>query len=425
MKIKRLIIKEIGYRKLNFALGVLSVAFAVGCFTAVFTLLRLFDARTAEIIAEKEKETDAFLARVEDDYRKITKKMGFNVQILPKDQNLADFYAEDYATKYMPESYVEKLANSRIMTIRHLLPILQQKIEWPEVKRKVLLVGTKAEVPLMHRAPKKPILDPVKPGAMVLGYELHHSLGLEKGKTVTFMGRKFKVAKCLPERGGKDDITVWINLKEAQELLGKQGKINGILALSCQCEGARLAQIRREITGILPDTQVVEFASKAIARAEARAKAAETRRRMVEAEKRHRERMRRQLETWAAIMIPVVAIGAFVWIAFLALANVRERRSEIGILRALGLGSAHIVGLFLGRAALVGFAGAVIGYSAGTAIGAAWGSISPAMSTKVSAVSVPLLVGAFAAAPLLSVLAAWLPALVAAQQDPAEILREE
>ena len=38
---------------------------------------------------------------------------------------------------------------------------------------------------------------------------------------------------------------------------------------------------------------------------------------------------------------------------------------------------------------------------------------------------VPVLVGVIAVAPLLAMIASWLPAILAAQQDPAMILREE
>ena len=311
------------------------------------------------------------------------------------------------------------------MTIRHLLPTLQQKCEWPEKKRKVILVGTRAEVPLLHRTPRKPILDPIKPGSMVLGYELHRSTGLKVGDKVTFMGRTFTISKCLPERGSKDDISMWINLAEAQELLGKKGKINGILALSCMCQGAQLGKVREEVTRILPDTQVVEFASKALARAEARRKAKETHLLLIEKEKAHRRKLRKEWEESAAILVPLVVLGAFVWIALLAFANVRERRNEIGILRALGLRTWDIFSLFLSRAVLVGFLGAVGGYAGGLLVGGAWGAASFKAHASTSLFDPRVLLLVCVAAPFLSAVASWLPALFAAQQDPAMVLREE
>ena len=85
------------------------------------TLLRAHDIRTEQIVDAKEAATRAEMAKMEDDYRKIMKDLGFNVLILPNDQNLADLYADDFASKYMPEEYVERLAKSDIVTIQHLL----------------------------------------------------------------------------------------------------------------------------------------------------------------------------------------------------------------------------------------------------------------------------------------------------------------
>ena len=129
MSLWRLVAKEILHRKLNFALALLSTVVAVGSLVGALTLLRAHDRRTEDIVAHKEAETQKQMEAMEDDYRKITKRMGFNVLILPKDQNLGDLYADDFASKYMPESYVNRIAESKIVTVRHLLPSLQQKLK--------------------------------------------------------------------------------------------------------------------------------------------------------------------------------------------------------------------------------------------------------------------------------------------------------
>lgn len=106
MGLTRLILREIAYRKLNCALGVLSVGVAVACLVAALAILQKHDARTEQVVAAKEIETREKMAQLEDDYRKITKGLGFNVLILPRQQNLSDLFAQDYATHYMPETYV-------------------------------------------------------------------------------------------------------------------------------------------------------------------------------------------------------------------------------------------------------------------------------------------------------------------------------
>ena len=421
MRPRRLVLREILHRKLSFGLGFLSVIIAVACLVGAGTLLRAHDIRTDQIIASKEAETREEMRRLEDDYRKIMKKLGFNVLILPKDQNLGDLYSENYAAEYMPEEYVERLAKSGIMSIRHLLPSLQQKLTWPERKRTIILIGVRGEVPLVGRAPKEPILVAVPHGSMVLGYELHRSLDLSEGDTVELLGRAFTVDRCNPERGNKDDITVWIDLREAQELLDKPGKINGILALKCHCYGARLGQIREEIARILPDTQMIEFASRVITRAEARDRAADLARKALEAERENRARLRGEREAFAAVLVPLVLAASAVWIGFLSLINVRERSPEIGILRALGLPSRGILFIFLARALLMGLLGAMFGYLSGIVVGTAWGDVPLNIQALVDPV---LLLLAFLVGPVLSGMACWIPAMMAAGQDPAVVLRD-
>jgi len=80
--------------------------------------------------------------------------------------------------------------------------------------------------------------------------------------------------------------------------------------------------------------------------------------------------------------------------------------------------------IFLGKAILVGFVGAGIGYAAGFLIGAACGdSLS---GEKMAALFLPSsLLLAVVSAPLLSALAGWIPAMLAARQDPAIVLQGE
>jgi len=415
MNLFRLILREIGYRKVNFALGVLSAAFAVGSLVAQLTVLRRHDERTEQIVAAKQAETQARLAGLEDDYRKLTLKMGFNVLILPKDQNLADLYADDFAAKTMPEEYATRLARSRVATLNHILPSLQQKVKWPERERTVLLMGVRGEA-YIQSARQKPLLEPVAAGMMILGHELGQSLQLKPGDKTALLGRSFTIAKINPERGNKDDITVWINLAEAQVLLDKPGQINAIMALDCTCDTLdRLSRIRAEIGQILPDTQIIEFASQAIARAEARQRAGAEAEAALAQEKAGRARLRAEQEAFAAVLVPVVVLIAAAWIGFLAFSNVRERAVEIGILRALGLRSWQVLVLFLSRALMIGFVGAILGFAGGALV--TW----PALP----AVQLPWLPVVLVASPVLAALASWLPALLAAQQDPAIVLNKE
>jgi len=420
MTILKLAIKEITRRKLNFILSLTSVILAVTVLVGSLTMLRMHDIRTTQIILQKEEETKQRMLELEDDYRKIMKNLGFNLLIIPKDQNLGDLYVEDYASKYMSEEYVDKLSNSKIMSIRHLLPSLQQKIKWPEGRRTIILIGTRGEVPFVHRDPREPILTAVPKGGAVVGYELSTSMNIKKGDSIRLLGKSFIVEKCNEERGTKDDITIWIDLAEAQLLLEKPGKINAILALKCHCYGNDIAQVRKDIAAILPDVQVIEHGTHVLTRAEARDRAAREVQEALEAEILNRKQMRDEQELFSSILVPLVLLGAGIWIALLFFSNVRERKSEVGILRAIGVRSRHILFLFLNKAVFIGTFGAILGYVFGTIAGVALGGPVITATLDVRTFFIALFL-----ALLLSVLAGWIPAYLASQQDPADVLREE
>ncbi len=413
MNISRFIFREIAHRKLNFLLGVLSVVIAVSSLIASRTLLQADQIRTS--IAGKQ---------LQDSMRKITKGLGFNILILPEDQDLNELHLEGIPSKTMPEDYVDKLAQSKIVTVNHLLPQVADKVDWPQYGGQIILIGTRGEVPLMHRAPKKPLQQQVPPGSIVLGYQLHKKLKLTKGDRVQLPdphsqgdkpeNREFQIIEVYDERGTADDITAWINLTEAQEMLGRENLVNAILALECNCATPdRVAEIRKELENFLPGTQVLERGPPALARAEARNKAEEV-----------AAKTRDQHESLAAVLVPVIVVASGIWIGCLTLLNVRHRTSEIGILRAIGLRSGQVMAIFLGKALLIGVVGAVLGYCAGWWIGIRLATISGAVATFSELFDPLSLLIAVLAAPLLTVVASWIPALLAVQQDPAIVLQE-
>ena len=428
MTIWNLLIREIMHRKLNFALAVFSVMVASGSLIGSVTLLRIHDIHTGRLLEQKQADLEQRMARLQDDTRKAMLKLGFNIVILPKDQNLSDWYADDYASKYMPEEYVHKLADSGVVTVRHFLPSLQQKIEWPEYKRTIILVGARGEVPNLHKNPVKPMVQPVPPGTISLGSELHRSLEMKVGDTVELMGRQFTVHACHEERGNKDDITAWIYLAEAQELLDKEGKINAILALECLCTTDALPKIRQEIAGILADTQVIERGSRAIARAEARTQVEEQARVAIEKEIIAREDLRAVRERLASILTPVVVTACAVWIAILGFTNVRARREEIGILRAIGVRSRDVMVMFVARHVLLGVLGGAMGFVAGVLAAIYFSAAHEGTQIRMIDMDLSwpgLLLASVGGAAALAVIAGWIPTMIAARQDPADVLRED
>lgn len=427
MKIGQLVVKEILHRKFSYILGVLATLIATASVIGSILLLRVHDARTASILQQKQVELEERMNKLQDDTRKSMLKLGFNLVILPEDLDLADWHSNDYSEKYMPESHADRLAASDIVSIRHILPSLQQKIRWPEQNRTIILVGTRDEVPNQHLAPQKPLTQPVLPGAAILGYELHRAMDIEAGDAIRILGKSFTVQACYSERGTKDDITVWISLSEAQQMLGKTGQINAILALECLCTSDALATIRKELAAILPGTQVIEQESRAVARAEARNQVALEAGTTVAKEQQARGALRDERERMASVLVPVILLACALWIALMGFLNVRSRRGEIGILRAMGVSTRRIFLLFIWKHISMGILGGLGGLILGGAALLYFAGISdmPAGSVGSAAFWAGLAALSVAGASLLAVLSGWIPAIIASGQDPAEILREE
>jgi putative ABC transport system permease protein len=153
MSILHMGLREILRRKTTFLLALLAVAVAVGTMLTVPAALQIYDLRSDALLSEKEAELKERLRVLQDEMRKATLKLSFNLAILPGDQDVREWHALDCATTYMPEDYAHRLAESRIVSVRHLLPMLAQKVKWPEIKRTVILVGCQGEVTSQHKSP--------------------------------------------------------------------------------------------------------------------------------------------------------------------------------------------------------------------------------------------------------------------------------
>jgi len=430
MGIWRLVSKEMGYRRLNFALAVLGVLVATAGLIAQATLLRAYDIRTESLLARDEQEAVKRLKAMENEYRKETLKYGFNVRVLPEGQSLADFYANGYASKTMDQSYARRLADSEILTtIRHLAPILRRKILWTERKRNIVLIGTHSEEPLKERSRRKrAIIKTIPDGEIDVGYLLWNSLGLKAGQEVMLLGRKFTIRSCQSERGSQDDISIWVDLQAAQELTDMVGKINEIQAVDCHCAGASTTKIREELAKILPKTQVTVRVKSAVARVGTRLIAERTRVNELKDKRAKRMLLRHGREELITVTAPLLIVGAAVWISLQAFGNVRQRTMEIGILRAIGLSGGQILSVFLVRSLIIGLLGAIggviLGGCLGAGVAAAWGELTEL--SQAAALFSPLLFGLVVlCSPVLSAFVSWPPAMMASRQDPAVVLSRE
>ncbi|MEN6425162.1 MAG: FtsX-like permease family protein [Phycisphaerales bacterium] len=381
MFVIRMVLKEMWHRKVNLALAVLAVTTAVAFSVAFFTAAKASERETARLMLS----------------------MGYNVHIIARDADAGAFLLNGMPDKTMPADYVDKLAAQQSISYNHLLATLEGRMNWRGMD--IVLTGIAPEV-CPPGQKKQPMTFQVDPGTAYVGYRIAESLHVKEGETISLGGRDLKVKKCLSESGGLDDVRMQCSLRDAQEILKQPGRITGIKAVDCLCfeKGDPVVALRKEIGVILPEAQVLQV--KAIASA--------------------RAKQRRMIHNIFALMLPFVVAACGVWIGVLAAMNVRDRQQEIGLLRALGYDAGAICLLFLGKAVLVGLAGAGVGFLLGTGLGLTYGPSVFEITAKAMIRWEPsLLAFACLLAPLFAIVASFIPTMIAVTYDPAATLREE
>ena len=379
----QLIGREIRHRKTNFILGLTAILLASVLFVAFFSAGEASQRETTRLMRD----------------------MGFNLRVIPGETDMERFWITGFSQYSMPEHYVRDLAAHSGISYNHLTATLQKTMTWRD--HEVILTGMAPEVNPPGKTSSRMTYS-IEPGTVYVGFEPAGDLGLRPGDIIEIENRTFTVAQCLPETGSRDDIRIYGYLKDVQDVLDMTGRINEIKALQCMCVGdydhmGSLEQLRAQLKDVLPGAKVILMESIATARQEQRIMA----------------------ERYFSYVFPLILFADMAWVGILAFLNVRERRHEIGILRATGFGSGKIALLFLGKAAFMGFAGAALGFFLGTALSIKFGPQIFKITASSIRPEMGLLMWSLLGSPLVCAAAVILPTVLGVYQDPAVSLREE
>ncbi len=383
-----LVFKELIYRKINSLIVLITVIVASTVSVAIYTLSKA-----------SENET-----------RKIMREQGLNLYIFPKGTNLIDFYSVNN-TGTFPENYVDKLAESRSFdAVRHLTGMLQVKYpDWKDSNgstHQIILFGYKEEAMQRFLPIQETMGLDVEKGTVHVGALV--AKNLKSGEPFTIKGTdgrpySFNVAKTLEEGKGLNDMGVSFNLADLQALLGMQGKINKIEALGCVCKDGRIKNARKQVQAIFPDLEVTELSSIADAR----------------------ENQRLMMNKYGAFIIPFVMLSCLLLTGLLFHQNITVRNREIGLLKAMGSGTARILFIILAKAFIIGLAGGIAGFFVGNLVAVYFGREIFMFTSSAIKPLWNLLLFCILLFPFLWMLASWVPALLATQIDAAKTLSQE
>lgn len=379
MSILRLVTKELLLRRWSALLAVSALGATVAAALFFFLLAR-----------SNEGET-----------RILQRDMGLNILILPPGTSLDAYWSQGLAPGSMPVEFLLELEDQGVAN--RLVPMIKRRHNWQG--REVLLTGISGEIFKQGKAMKPVFGRVVEPGSLVLGDEIARLLSLEEGASVELLGRTFGISRVLAPVGDEQDVQVFLDLEDAQSLLDLEGRITEIEALECHCSeevADPLAALRAELDPLMPGAVIVRREALADARRDQRQLAG------------------RFLQSG----FPVIAGLCALLVGALCMLNVRERRAEIGVLRALGKSSGQVAALFLGRAAFLGLFGGAIGVLLGGFLASDLGRVL--FETRAGAVNLELdlvLVALFVT-PAFAAVASLIPVALAVVQDPVRVLGE-
>jgi putative ABC transport system permease protein len=350
--------------------------------------------------------------------------LGANVLIMPKGVTVDDYYRADLSGETIPESYIEDVLNSGLKGVDNMSPKLSMSALVNGRKTTVTgikpreeflakpvweMAGNIFETPVGCAAPagtppknpaavdQRTTIEVLPVDGILLGSDIAAVFGLEPGATANINGETFQVTGVLPPSGTVDDGRVFAHLSVVQRMADQPGRINAIEMMGCcqEISGDLIAGLNRT----LPDAKVVTIQQ------------------IVSTQQRTNGMMHR----FGLVFLVIILIVGGVSIANYMFANVYERRREIGILVALGAGRGLIQRIFMVKALLLGFAGGVGGFVAGSAL-AVW--LGPSLAGIDIHPRLEWLLYSIAISVILTLTASLIPVYRASKLDPFITLQE-
>jgi putative ABC transport system permease protein len=334
---------------------------------------------------------------------------GANILIVPKTENLSMSYGGislGGVLFEMQEIHEDELAKiGEIANAKNVAAVGPMLLGAVKIgSRKALLAGMNFQVASQLRPWWKVQGKLPDEEGILAGAEAARVLGLVVGKPVAVNDRSLVVSGVLDATGSQDDNILFTHLATSQAILHRKGRIS-LAEVAALCSGCPIEDMVKQISAMIPGANVMAI------------------KQVVEG---RMETLNHFRKASYGLSVIVALVGSLVVLVTM-MGSVRERTAEIGIFRAIGFRSSHIMKIILLEAGIVSVLAGVLGYILGlgaTKIALLFFTSGGHSGHGIAVPVDPWLAGAaLALAIVLGLAASYYPARLAARLDPCEALR--
>jgi len=241
-------------------------------------------------------------------------------------------------------------------------------------------------------------------GSCMIGKALAKNMELKVGDAVTVRKgetgvQKSFVIKGIAETGQAEDQQIFVNLAQAQKILGVEGKVNHAM-LSIVTEGTDIDGLAASIAKKFPEADAKPI------------------RKLSHSEGKILDKIKGLM----AIIAVVILTATTLCVMTTLITVVSERTREIGLMKAIGADDRDIVLQFLTETLVIGIAGVAAGLVVGFLLAQVLGQAVFGSSISFRMIVLPMTLLPSVAA---SLLAAALPVRMAVRIVPAKVLKED